>query len=158
MHAAGGKACSCQDRTRKRTELPACVNAAAVASASTWCQAGHSGASRLPVWPQVARRLNVGPETQSVTFPGHPAVAMTFLGSKRMRVIYRAFRHVAGLGTAVGHKAVSEATSRGWTTAVPAPYCTPRPGSFHSHRAFPAAPSHSHAWTDTGPCHRQSPA
>lgn len=87
------------------------VNAATMASASTWCQAGHSGTSCWLVWPQVSRRLNVGPENQSVTFLGHPSVAMTFLGSRKIRIIYRALRHVAGLATAVDHKAVSDATS-----------------------------------------------
>lgn len=65
---------------------------AAMASASTWCLVGHSNTSRLLVWPQVFRRLTVGPETQSITFPGHPSVVMTFLGSKRIRIIYRTVR------------------------------------------------------------------
>lgn len=65
---------------------------AAIASVSTWCRVGHSNTSWLLVWPWVLRSLTVGPETQSMTFPGHPSVTMTFLGSKRICIIYRTVR------------------------------------------------------------------
>lgn len=72
-------------------DAQSCLNGvdAAMASASTWYRVGHSNASLLLVWPQVFRTLTMGPETQSITFPGHPSVVMTSLGSKRICIIYR---------------------------------------------------------------------
>lgn len=73
----------------------------AMASAGAWCSERHVDASWLLLRPQVFRRLNVRPETQSVTFPGYPSVTMHFLGSKRIHIIYRTLRYLAGLGIAV---------------------------------------------------------
>lgn len=96
----------------------------AMAAASTWCQERHSDTSWLLLWPRLFRRLNVWPQTPSVTCPGYPSAAP---GSTRIHVIHRTLRYLAGLGWLLAAPAAWQRAMAEWLTACATPWCLPFP-------------------------------